>query len=201
MGHEKGCYNCDISGRRSWNKYTCCPVSYCDGGIEYPKFILRRDKRICENCGAGDGVCFRCPTGRLEGWKPKQEKQMQEYKPTSKCYLKQISVEIVDTNCADAKAIFFDVINKLYMSKGDIIGFKDSFYSTLKISDELYLEITKTEKRCNWLVEHGFIEENIKLLSCPVCKEYAGKVRSTGHVSCDKCGTLCASVKWWNTRK
>jgi hypothetical protein len=106
---------------------------------------------------------------QLENWKPKtEEKQM--YKPTSKCTLKNIAEKIHETGCSEAKAEFFDVIKVYLFDAGDVIVAID-LGSVHTIESSLFPMLTKTEKRRNWLLQHGFIEEDIKLKPCPLCGE------------------------------
>lgn len=88
MEIEKTCFNCDKSYEHRWGGIR--KHEPCECNRLYNKFILRRDKRSCDNCNAHG--CYLCRIGDLNNWKPITEKEPTKYKFTGcfKCYYEKV---------------------------------------------------------------------------------------------------------------
>lgn len=170
--------------------------------------------------------CSNCEHALLLGNKPpclgcackehhKNFKQYKEqemsYKPTSSCTLKNIAAKIYEVGCSEAKTEWFDFFYEYKIKrKMSVANFGGPAVEVI-IEGDVFDILTKTEKRRNWLLKFGFLEEEISLKPCPFCgsenTEYVSHAGTT-FLRCIKCsssGAVGSSLKkadeYWNTRK
>lgn len=141
-----------------------------------------------ECCGDYDGLKTCLNNNYLGYFKQgeKKEKQM-KYVPTDKCTLKNIADKIHETGCRDAKVEFFDVIYETRIKD----GYSPVPKMLIEVGEIIFENITKTEKRRNWLLEHGFIKEDIELQNCLYCGGEIGigkNENTTYYWECPGCG-------------
>lgn len=121
--------------------------------------------------------------------------------------MNNIAIHVWNSGCEEAMTEFFKCFYSSFVASSDL-----KYDEKITEGRASWVELTKVEKRTDWLLKHGFIKEKIELKPCPfcgynhvqACPDDSGNVR----IRCDNCGsygaikqTTTEANEAWNKRQ